>query len=115
MSNMSNIKKRRADDGLSQPPKKSKKRAKFQDEGLDSELGINTLFSRMDNQLLADHLAQKLSRFGAELSSIEVSDLTLSCEPPSLTLAWENVLMPASKRHQGHHIVAGAKDNREPA
>jgi protein CMS1 len=32
----------------------------------------------MDNQLLADHLAQKLSRFGSDLSAVEISDLTVS-------------------------------------
>jgi hypothetical protein len=42
------------------------------------ELGINSAIARMDNQLMADHLAQKTIRFGTELSSIELADLTIS-------------------------------------
>ena len=82
---MSNPKKRRrADDTLSSEKKKNKKSkdASSWDGSLDTELGLNTAFVRMDNQLLADHLAQKLSRFGKELSSIELSDLTLSGTDP---------------------------------
>ena len=79
---MSNPKKRAAESTA--PAKQSKKRkTKSQqqdDELLDMQLGINTLFSRMDNQLLADHLAQKLSRFGGDLSSVELADLTVSGE-----------------------------------
>lgn len=76
---MSNPKKRAAADD-EKPSKKAKKRkGGFQnDESLDSELGLNTLFSRMDNQLLADYLAQKTTRFGTDLSTIELSDLTIS-------------------------------------
>lgn len=47
------------------------------DDSLDTELGINTAFARLDNQLLADHLLQKLTRFGADLSPVEVADLTI--------------------------------------
>ncbi|KAG5928216.1 csm1-like protein [Claviceps africana] len=58
--------------------KKSKSKARQDDEAIDLDLGVNTLFTRMDNQLLADYLAQKLTRFGGDLSSVEISDLTLS-------------------------------------
>lgn len=77
---MSNPKKRQADDAP--PAKKSKKRKgnAQEDESLDTELGLNTLFSRMDNQLLADHLAKKLTRFGDELSPVELADITISCK-----------------------------------
>ena len=87
---MSNSKKRQAEDVP--PAKKSKKRKAHaqEDESLDVELGLNTLFSRMDNQLLADHLAKKLSRFGSDLSPIEISDLTISGETclPLLPASW---------------------------
>ena len=77
---MSNNKKRAAEDAA--PSKKSKRKRRkgnnIEDESLDAELGVNTLFQRMDNQLLADYLAQRLSRFGTELSSIETSDISLS-------------------------------------
>lgn len=76
---MSNSKKRAAEDAA--PAKKAKKRkAKHavDDESLDTELGLNTLFSKMDGQLLADYHAQKLARFGTDLSPVELSDLALS-------------------------------------
>lgn len=77
---MSNTKKRAADDAAPSKKAKKKKKANVEDESLDAELGVNTLFQRMDNQLLADYFAQRLSRFGSDLSSIEISDLTLPCE-----------------------------------
>lgn len=89
---MSTTKKRQAEDTPAQPkPKKSKKRKANapDDELLDTELGLNTLFTKMDNQLLADHLAQKLGRFGTDLSAVEISDMTVSgknscCQLPFL-------------------------------
>lgn len=75
---MSNSKKRAAEPAPEAKKKKRKTKFSQEDEALDMELGLNTLFTRMDNQLLADYLAQKLSRFGTELSSVEISDLTVS-------------------------------------
>lgn len=78
---MSSSKKRQAEaPAQAQQPKKSKKRKANapDDDSLDVELGVNLLFTRMDNQLLADHLAQKLTRFGTDLSPVEISDLTMS-------------------------------------
>ncbi|OAA60017.1 Protein kinase-like domain protein [Cordyceps fumosorosea ARSEF 2679] len=72
--------KRRAEEAAPAKANKKKRKSKFQaeDESLDTELGLNTLFSRMDNQLLADYLAQKIGRFGTDLSPVEISDITLS-------------------------------------
>ena len=78
---MSTSKKRQAEETPAQTkPKKNKKRKPNapDDELLDTELGLNTLFTKMDNQLLADHLAQKLGRFGTDLSAVEISDMTVS-------------------------------------
>lgn len=78
---MSNTKKRQAEDQLPAKKAKKAKNKKGQeqdDDNLDTELGLNLLFSRMDNQLLADHIAQKTTRFGTDLSTIELSDLTVS-------------------------------------
>ncbi|KAI5464282.1 U3-containing 90S pre-ribosomal complex subunit-domain containing protein [Mariannaea sp. PMI_226] len=89
---MSSSKKRPAEaPPQSQQPKKIKKRRKANtdDESLDTELGLNTLFTRMDNQLLADHLAQKLSRFGSDLSPVEISDLTVSATSIQDTTSWQ--------------------------
>lgn len=75
---MSNSKKRAAEPAPEAKKKKKKAKLSKDDEALDMELGLNTLFNRLDNQLLADHLAQKLGRFGSDLSSVELSDLTVS-------------------------------------
>ncbi|KFA49686.1 hypothetical protein S40293_01447 [Stachybotrys chartarum IBT 40293] len=77
---MSNPKKRAAEDAAPEKKKKNKKRkGNFQeDDALDSELGLNTSVGRMDSQLLADHVAQKLSRFGSDLSTVELADISLS-------------------------------------
>ncbi|KAI9163460.1 Protein CMS1 [Paramyrothecium foliicola] len=127
---MSNPKKRAAEDPAPEKKSKKKRKAKYrEDESLDSELGLNTLFARMDNQLLADHLAQKLSRFGTELSSVELSDLTVSANSIQDTTSWQEArtldklpgflenftkdpesLHKASKKNGAPHtlIVAGA-------
>ncbi|KAM0417389.1 hypothetical protein ACHAPT_012624 [Fusarium lateritium] len=89
---MSTSKKRQAEDAPSQPkPKKNKKRKANapDDDTLDTELGLNTLFTKMDNQLLADHLAQKLGRFGGDLSSVEISDLAVSANAIQDTTSWQ--------------------------
>ncbi|RGP58764.1 DNA/rna helicase, dead/deah box type [Fusarium sporotrichioides] len=89
---MSTTKKRQAEDTPAQPkPKKNKKRKAGapDDELLDTELGLNTLFTKMDNQLLADHLAQKLTRFGSDLSAVEISDMTVSANAIQDTTTWQ--------------------------
>lgn len=77
---MSNLKRRATEDASLDKTKKKKKSNKHdaEDEFLDMELGLNTLFSRMDNQLVADYLAQKTSRFAPDLSNVELSDITIS-------------------------------------
>ncbi|KAF5679533.1 hypothetical protein FDENT_8681 [Fusarium denticulatum] len=89
---MSTAIKREAEDSPAQlKPKKSKKRKANapDDELLDTELGLNTLFTKMDNQLLADHLAQKLGRFGTDLSAVEISDMTVSANAIQDTTSWQ--------------------------
>lgn len=63
--------------------KKKRKRMHLQevDEAdLDVEAGLNKAFERMDSQLLADHVAQKTTRFATDLSSVELADLYISGE-----------------------------------
>ncbi|KAG5943007.1 hypothetical protein E4U59_000737 [Claviceps monticola] len=89
---MSNPKKRSVEATPETTNKKKKRKTKFQqdDEALDMELGVNKLFTRMDNQLLADYLAQKLTRFGSHLSSVEISDLTVSANSiQDTTTSWQ--------------------------
>lgn len=90
---MSNSKKRAAEDAPASKQAKKKKKNKSsnpEDESLDTELGVNTLFSRMDNQLLADYLAQKTSRFGSELSPIEIADLTVTGKIQKQCCDWQH-------------------------
>lgn len=73
--------KRKADDGEGGAKKKKRSKKAREDEGdLDVEAGLNRAFERMDGQLLADHIAQKVTRFGTDLSSVELSDLYISGE-----------------------------------
>lgn len=60
-----------------QKPKQKKNPKSFDDQDalLDLDLGINTIFSRMDADLLADYIAASTKRFGSDLSSVELSDL----------------------------------------
>lgn len=55
--------------------KKNPKPSDDQDALLDLDLGISTIFSRMDPDLLADYIAANTKRFGSDLSSVELSDL----------------------------------------
>jgi len=91
---MSNPKKRAAADDAAPSSKKAKKKkskANSQDdETLDTELGLNTLFSRLDNQLLADYLAQKTTRFGSDLSPVEIADLALPAGCIKDTSSWRS-------------------------
>ncbi|KXX80878.1 Protein cms1 [Madurella mycetomatis] len=80
-------KKRKRQDG-SKPRKKQKKVR--EDEGdLDVEAGLNRAFERMDGQLIADHVAQKTSRFGTDLSSVELSDLYISANAIRDSTSWQ--------------------------
>ena len=54
--------------------KTSKRAAPVEDDDLDTESNINKAFSRMDNQLLADYVAQRTRSYESELSSIELED-----------------------------------------
>lgn len=75
--------KRKADDEGGAKKKKRSKKAREDEGDLDVEAGLNRAFERMDGQLLADHIAQKVTRFGTDLSSVELSDLYISgeCQP----------------------------------
>ncbi|KAK1452701.1 hypothetical protein CCUS01_10742 [Colletotrichum cuscutae] len=91
---MSNTKKRAAPSQEGgeggQKAKKQKKKSAYQvDETLlNAELGINESFAVMDNQLLADYTAQKISRFGTDLSPVELSDLSISANAIKDTTSW---------------------------
>jgi hypothetical protein len=106
---MPTSKKRAAEDPA--PAKKAKKRKSkhaAEDENLDAELGLNTLFAKMDSQLLADYHVQKLARFGTDLSPVELSDLALSGNSHSSHVCLERkqkgvsfVLYPLNANYDG--------------
>ncbi|OHW97842.1 DEAD-like helicases superfamily protein [Colletotrichum incanum] len=87
---MSNPKKRAAPSQDAEGQKKKKKKSAYHvDETLlNGELGINESFAVMDNQLLADYTAQKIARFGTDLSPVELSDLSISANSIKDTTSW---------------------------
>lgn len=78
MASKGKSKKRpREEDGGS---RRKRRKAGFEHDDLlfDTEAGVNRAIALMDSQLMADHLAQKTSRFGTDLSPVELSDLYIS-------------------------------------
>ncbi|KAH8661897.1 U3-containing 90S pre-ribosomal complex subunit-domain containing protein [Xylariales sp. PMI_506] len=59
------------------------------DSLLDTEIGVNKGIALMDPQLLADHLAQKTTRFGTDLSPVELADLYISPNSIHDTTTWQ--------------------------
>ncbi|PSS12451.1 hypothetical protein M430DRAFT_106629 [Amorphotheca resinae ATCC 22711] len=57
---------------------KTKKANAVDEDELDIELGINTAFSHMDNQLLADYVAQRTRKYESDLSLVELEDKYIS-------------------------------------
>lgn len=68
-------KKRKRGSAVDTSKKSKSKKAKTQDEDdLDVEAGINRAFAQMDNQLLADYVAQRTRKYESDLSMIELED-----------------------------------------
>ncbi|KAK6206132.1 Protein cms1 [Pestalotiopsis sp. IQ-011] len=81
-------KRLREDDGVVR--KKKKKTGYEQDDSLlDTELGVNTGIAFMDPQLMADHLAQRMTKFGTDLSPLELADLYISPASIHDTTSWQ--------------------------
>ncbi|ETS84265.1 hypothetical protein PFICI_02290 [Pestalotiopsis fici W106-1] len=80
-------KRSREDDG---GRRKKKKTGYEQDDSLlDTELGVNTGIAFMDSQLMADHLAQRTTKFGTDLSAVELADLYISPASIQDTTSWQ--------------------------
>ncbi|KAI9703269.1 MAG: hypothetical protein M1836_007835 [Candelina mexicana] len=71
--------------------KKRKHQAVPADDDLDLISGINYAIGRMDNRILADHLAQQIKRFGGDLSLVELEDRYIPEKAIEDTSAWENL------------------------
>jgi protein CMS1 len=73
-------KKRKRGANLGRSAKKAAKKSKSKqakaddDDEIDTELGINKAFSHMDNQLLADYVAQRTRKYESDLSLVELED-----------------------------------------
>ncbi|CZR58403.1 uncharacterized protein PAC_08295 [Phialocephala subalpina] len=69
---------------------RSKKTKAVEEDELDTELGINSAFSHMDNQLLADYIAQRTKKYESDLSSIELEDKYIPANAITDTTSWNN-------------------------
>ncbi|KUJ07321.1 uncharacterized protein LY89DRAFT_677939 [Mollisia scopiformis] len=67
---------------------KTKKAKDVEEDELDTEAGINNAFSHMDNQLLADYIAQRTRRYESDLSSIELEDKYIPATAIADTTSW---------------------------
>ncbi|KAI0125074.1 U3-containing 90S pre-ribosomal complex subunit-domain containing protein [Xylariales sp. AK1849] len=83
--------KKRPQEDEGGPRKKKKKKPSFQQDDtlLDTEIGVNKGIALMDPQLLADHIAQKTTRFGSDLSPVELADLYISPNSIQDTTSWQ--------------------------
>ncbi|TAQ83497.1 hypothetical protein B7494_g8186 [Chlorociboria aeruginascens] len=86
------IKKRKRGVDIEQGPRKSIKKAKnpkkHADDGIDIEMSINNAFSHMDNQLLADYVAQRTRTYESDLSSVELEDKYIPANSIQDTTSW---------------------------
>jgi protein CMS1 len=63
--------------GLEQLSRKSTRTAtskRVKTDDLDAEMSVNTAFSRMDSELLADYVAQRTRKYESDLSVVELQD-----------------------------------------
>jgi protein CMS1 len=75
-------KKRKRTEDLKQRAKKTKsakhshnrKTKAIEDDELDTEAGVNNMFSHMDSQLLADYVATRTRMHESDLSLVELED-----------------------------------------
>jgi protein CMS1 len=112
--------KKRKRGGIEQGAKKAAKNPKTkkgktnEDDEIDVEAGINKAFAHMDNQLLADYVAQRTRKYESDLSSVELEDKYLpgkfECFPKRLQL----ILLLSSHRYPRYNVVEYAKNNRQP-
>src|SRR3954467_817329 len=79
---------------------KSKKNKPIVDDELDIELGINRAFSRMDNQLLADYIAQRTKRFEDDLTVVELEDKYI---PGKISWYGQAIEVVSPNRHAFSH------------
>lgn len=80
---------------LKKPRKQSKSKTaankanRVEDDGLDLEAGINPAFAVMDNQLVADYVAQQTRKYESDLSSLELEDRYIPASSIQNTTSWD--------------------------
>lgn len=75
--------------GAKKTAKNTKGRRTAEEDELDGEVGINNAFSHMDNQLLADYIAQRTRKYESDLSSIELEDKYIPANAIQDTTSWD--------------------------
>lgn len=94
-----------------QKPKQKKNPKQSEEDALfDLDLGINTIFARMDRDLLADYLAACTKRFGTDLSPIELSDLYLPVGAIKDTTTFSETRVKEKLPDFLEHCVAGESE-----
>jgi protein CMS1 len=83
---------------------KSKKAKAVEEDELDTEAGINRAFAHMDNQLLADYVAQRTRKYESELSMIELEDKYIPGST-SVHFGHSNTDSTRSKCYSRHNLV----------
>ena len=63
--------------------RKKNKTGTSKDENFDADLGLNVTIGRLDNQLLADLIAQKIKKADPDLSMVELEELRIPCTSAS--------------------------------
>jgi protein CMS1 len=72
-------KRKRTVDETAEPAKaRRRKRQAVDDEDVDYEKGIRLSYAGMDNNLLADHVAQRTQKHQSDLSTVELEDRRIS-------------------------------------
>lgn len=87
-SKPSTKKRKRATEDVPKKAKSKKAKSEEEDE-LDIEAGINRAFAHMDNQLLADYVAQRTRKYESDLSMIELEDKYIPAAAIQDTTAWD--------------------------
>ena len=114
------VSKKRKRETVEQSAKKAAKKTKTkkaknnEDDEIDVEAGINKAFAHMDNQLLADYVAQRTRKYESDLSSVELEDKYLPGKFECFLERLQLILLLSSYDYPRYNVVEYAKNNRQP-
>jgi hypothetical protein len=95
--------------------KKTRKAKAIEEDEIDIELGINNAFSHMDNQLLADYLAQRTRKYESDLSTIELEDKYIPGRYRLASICGPSIDQVISGFHTRYDFLEPAEVTRKPA